>query len=367
MIRILVINTVRFKLNGISAVIKNYYNAMEKADLYMEFVAIDNPVEEFVEFFEQNNLKCHVIYKNNLFKYFFRLLDIAEKGKFDIVHIHGNSANMAIELLACFLAGVNIRIAHSHNTLSLHPMMHNLLFPFFTLLCTERFACGQDAGKWLFHNKSFIEIKNGIEVNKYLYNCDERKKIRLSLGIEDKLVIGHVGNFIEQKNHIFLIDIFAELIKMNSDYYLLLISDGYLMDEIRSKVDELGIQKSVMFVGKTQNVSLYLQAMDIFMLPSLHEGLPLVLVEAQAAGLPCIVSDTVAREANLTNSVKYLPIQTIGPWVETIKSLDTPKLVAERAERMLEWTPMILKSGYDIKQNAKLLKKCYLDAIKAKF
>lgn len=364
MMKVLVINTVRFKLNGISAVIKNYYTAINKTDLRMDFVTIDDPSPEYKAFFDEYNLKCYVLYKKHIVKYFTKIIKICQKEKYDIVHVHGNSANMSVELLACWLGGVKIRIAHSHNTSSLHPITHKLFFPLFTALCTDRIACGMDAGRWLFHAKPFNELKNGIDVDKYHYNTEMRVRIRSFLNISDTIVIGHIGNFIVQKNHTFLLEWFAELVKEHPKYRLLLISDGMLFDKMKEKAKRLGIDEYTIFLGKTMEIENYLQAMDLFVLPSLYEGLPVVLVEAQAAGLPCLVSDTVAREADLTHSCSFVSISTSKTWVDHVLTIAIDE--NKREETSYDNCQIIKDAGYDINANANELKNIYRRSLERK-
>lgn len=359
--KVLVINTVRFKLNGISAVIKNYYQAMDKKNLQMDFVAIDDPSDEYRCFFETNHLRCFVFHKKNIDSYFCKILNLCRKEKYDIVHIHGNSANMAIELFAVTLGGVKVRIAHSHNTATMHPFMHNLLWPMFSKLCTTRLACGEDAGKWLYRDKNFTVLNNGIQTKDYAFSEEKRNTVRKELGIQDdEILLGHVGNFIEQKNHSFLIDIFSEVHSENPKFKLLLISDGMLMPIIKDKVHSLGLDDAVIFLGKTLKVSEYLQGMDLFLLPSLHEGLPVVLVEAQAAGLICAVSNTVAKEADLTETSVFLPINSTAPWAEAVKKLGYKK--RNREEDSTNNIALIKEKGYDIEQNADKLRQIYVSA-----
>lgn len=359
--KVLVINTVRFKLNGISAVIKNYYQAMDKKNLQMDFVAIDDPSDEYRCFFETNHLRCFVFHKKNIDSYFCKILNLCRKEKYDIVHIHGNSANMAIELFAVTLGGVKVRIAHSHNTTTMHPFMHNLLWPMFSKLCTTRLACGEDAGKWMYRDKNFTVLNNGIQTKDYAFSEEKRNTVRKELGIQDdEILLGHVGNFIEQKNHSFLIDIFSEVHSENPKFKLLLISDGMLMPIIKDKVHSLGLDDAVIFLGKTLKVSEYLQGMDLFLLPSLHEGLPVVLVEAQAAGLICAVSNTVAKEADLTETSVFLPINSTAPWAEAVKKLGYKK--RNREEDSTNNIALIKEKGYDIEQNADKLRQIYVSA-----
>lgn len=364
MIKILIINTVRFKLNGISAVIKNYYQAMNKENMKMDFLAIDNPSDEYRAFFEKNHLNCFVLYKKNIASYFNGLIKLCRQEKYDIVHVHGNSANMAIELLAAALGGVKHRIAHSHNTATLHPLTHIILRPLFSALCTTRLACGEDAGKWLYGNKTFTILKNGIDVSKFKMipdiRTEYRKRLKIGKGI---FLIGHVGNFIEQKNHTYLIDIFSEIHKHEPYAKLLLISDGMLLNDIKEKVRQLNLDNFVIFLGKTMEVERYLQAMDVFLLPSLHEGLPLVLVEAQASGLPCIVSGTVSKEADLIGKCKYLSIgkANIKNWVKEALNVYHINSVCNRCEVAEINQNIIRNEGYDITQNANILRQIYID------
>lgn len=361
MINVLVINTVRFKLNGISAVIRNYYQAMDKKYFQIDFLAIDDPSEEYRCFFEENHLNYFVFHKKSVLSYFYGIMKLCLREKYDIVHVHGNSANMAVELLAVTFGGVKVRITHSHNTATMHPFMHNMLWSIFSKLCTIRLACGEDAGKWLYREKNFMVLKNGIEAKKYLFSDTIRSVIREELGIQaDDFLLGHIGNFIEQKNHVFLIESFFEVYKRNPKSKLLLISDGMLMPVIKEKVHSLGLDEVVIFLGKTMNVQNYLHAMDLFLLPSLHEGLPLVLVEAQASGLVCVVSDRVAKEADLTKTSIYLPIDTVVPWVEVIEKQKYNK--EGRRENSEKNISRIKEKGYDIERNANELSRIYMNA-----
>lgn len=222
-----------------------------------------------------------VVYPDFPYSHVYAIKEVVEKIPSDsvlhlsindsIVHIHGNSANMAIELLAVTFGGVKVKITHSHNTATMHPCMHKMLWPLFAKLCTVRLACGEDAGKWLYREQKFTVLNNGIETNKYLFSDSVRSITRKELGVkENEILLGHIGNFIEQKNHTFLIDIFSEVHRANPEFKLLLISDGMLMPTIKDKVHSLELDDAVVFLGKTMNVQNYLSAMDLFLLPSLH-------------------------------------------------------------------------------------------------
>lgn len=362
--KVLIINTVTFRLNGMTSVIMNYYRNMDKTGMRIDFIVPNEITQEYRDELESNQTKVFCIpRKSNPIKYQKQIYEIMKKNHYDVVHIHGNSATMILELIPAKCAKVPVRIAHSHNTTCTHMKVHKLLSSVFHKLYTHAFACGQEAGNWLFQGKKFVELKNGIDLEKFAYNISVREKYRKAINADGRVVIGHIGNFINQKNHTFLIDAYAELLKKNPNYLLLLISDGVLLDEMKKKVSNLGIEENVLFLGKTTEAQNYLQAMDIFVLPSLHEGLPVVLVEAQAAGLPCLVADTVARESDLTDTLKFISIERTDDWVEEIEKQTQELEHRDRQQICTAWQEKIRKAGYDIKENANYMRLLYSEAL----
>lgn len=358
--KLLIVNTVRFRLNGITSVILNYYRHMDKTDVQTDFVVHNEVSTEYRAELEGDG--CHIYRlsrKKNPLAYMLNLYRLIKKNRYDIVHIHGNSAMMFFDVLPAKLAGVPVRIVHSHNTTCSHMKLHKLLLPFFRKCYTHGFACGQEAGQWLFGSEPFIELKNGINLKAYAYDDPVRQQYRQKINAGDRTVIGHVGNFIEQKNHTFLLDWYAEMASGNDDYLLLLISDGALMDAMKEKAHSLGLDDKVLFLGKTTEVAGYLQAMDIFVLPSLHEGLPVVLIEAQAAGLPCYVSNRVTKQADLTDSLHFLDLDTTATWVKAVTQAKEAVNHTDRSTQCLQWQHKIAEAGYDVTQNAGRLKTLY--------
>ena len=356
--KLLIINTVRFRLNGITSVIMNYHRNMDRQGIQTDFVVPNEVSPEYREELERDGCRIYRLErKKNPLAYMCGLYRLMKKNKYDIIHVHGNSAMMFFDILPAKLAGVRVRIVHSHNTTCSHMKMHKLLLPFFQKCYTHGFACGKEAGEWLFGQKPYVELKNGINLKDYAYDETVRQQYRKRINAGDRTVIGHVGNFIEQKNHTFLLDWYAKLAADSDDYLLLLISDGALMEAMKQKTRELGLEKKVLFLGKTTEVAGYLQAMDMFVLPSLHEGLPVVLIEAQAAGLPCYVSETVTKQADLTDSLMFLPLNDIATWAETVKKGSSQ--CADRAATCMLWQREIAKAGYDVTQNAGRLKNLY--------
>lgn len=356
--RVLVISTVRFRTNGITSVIMNYYRNMDRQKIQMDFVVINeipDPLRTELEaagagIFRLPRKENPPAYRRGLYR-------LMRENQYDIVHIHGNSAMMALETWTAKRAGIPVRIAHSHNTTCTHPRLHRILYPLFARTYTHGLACGEEAGRWLFRDAPFEVIKNGIDLGRFGYSESVRARYREKTGAGDRTVIGHVGNFIGQKNHEFLIRVFEKLLREEPGYLLLLIGDGQLMDAVRHQVRELGLDDSVLFLGKTMEVEKYLQAMDIFVLPSRYEGLPVVLVEAQAAGLPCLVSDVVTDAADLTGQVKFLPGGDVDGWTDAIRRTragaeDRECVSGQARER-------ITGAGYDIAENACRLNERY--------
>ena len=218
----------------ITTVIMNYYRNMDKTDMTMDFVVPNEISNEYREEIENNNSRIYKVNrKGNIPKYMMELYQLMKNNGYDIVHIHGNSSTMLIELIPAVLAHIPVRMVHSHNTTCSHLWLHRLLLPVFNKCYTERLACGYDAGKWLYGEKTFFELKNGIDLQNYKYNEEVRKVYRKKINAEEKIVIGHVGNFIEQKNHEFLIDAFASLIK-EIDNYLFTRTDAEESYSIRN-------------------------------------------------------------------------------------------------------------------------------------
>lgn len=222
-------------------------------------------------------------------------------------------------------------------------------------LATDFCACSKSSAEWLFGNQienSKIQImKNAIDVDKYVFNNFIRTEVRRRLGLEDCFVLGHVGRMAYQKNHEFLIDTFFEVYKKNKKARLLLIGNGELEDSLKERVNKYGLNDAVLFGGWQNDVSMYLQAMDLFLLPSHYEGFPIVLVEAQTAGLKCIASSNITDEVMLTENIKFLELIR-EKWVDGIVEL------SDKYER-INMSDLITEKGYNIKFAVKDLEKLY--------
>lgn len=221
-------------------------------------------------------------------------------------------------------------------------------------------ACSAIAGQAVFGQKAWEGgmvhvIPNAIGLAKYAYDPEMRQKMRRELGLADRLVIGHVGRFHEAKNHGFLLEVFAKLHEMRPDSVLLLLGEGGGMEAAKQKARELGIEESVRFLGNKQNVNDYYQAMDAFVFPSLYEGLPGTVLEAQAAGLCCLISDAITTEVGLTELVEYKALsESPEAWAEAVLALFTKK-GKERRGRM----DALKKAGFDVADQAQKMMNFY--------
>lgn len=208
-----------------------------------------------------------------------------------------------------------------------------------------RFAPSKLAGDFLFGcNSDYYILHNGIDIGQFSYREDIRKFKRKQLGLEDKIVVGHIGRFSKQKNHKFLIDVFYEFYKQNKNTALLLIGDGELKTEIKNQVDVLGLSNYVIFLGVRQDISELFMSMDIFLFPSLYEGMPNVVIEAQATGLPCVISDSITSECKVTSLVHFQSIKGDSK----IWSDDMNKILSKNVTNRECFADELKMSGYDI-------------------
>ncbi|MBU8883060.1 glycosyltransferase family 1 protein [Kaistella sp. DKR-2] len=294
-------------------------------------------------------------------KYLRKLDEFFGKNRFDILHVHNNSFGY-YPLKFGKKHGIPVRIMHSHIS-SLRDDWKKVIFGKYLNtkipnVANVLFACGLDAGKWMYGNKEFSVIPNAINSDDFAFNSEKRVAIRKKLFIKDGLAVMNVARFQPQKNHFFLLEIIAELNKIQAHIHLFLVGEGDLKVEIEAKVKKLGIEDKVTFLGSRSDVHELLQAMDVFLFPSLFEGLPVSLVEAQASGIHCVISDGIPGEAVLVpENVTVIPLRkTAEEWAQQILALD----VSGRKDV----TEIIIEKGYDIKDNARKLETKYFDLLK---
>lgn len=347
--KLLLVNTVPLEANGISTFIINSAKVMAKEGINITISApnmVDNQLKSTLKIYNISLVEIPNRMHNPI-NYYFKLKQIMQNNSYDVVHVNGNSTTMAIELLAAKYAGVKLRVAHSHNTTTEHPFINKLLRGIFESNVNGRLACNDAAGKWLFRNKDYTVVENGIFLNNYLFNIRVREKIRSKYKIsDDDVIIGHVGMFNYQKNQQFLIKL---LKKLDFKYKLMLIGNGPTLDSIKQQARKMGIIDRIIFTGTINNVSDYLNAFDIFALPSHFEGQPFVVIEALASGLIEIASENVSKEIDLTNNIKFVKLEDISKWKKYIDHINVNNEV--RKETSLNNISLLRSKGYDTEKN----------------
>lgn len=356
--KVLIISTVGLIYDGITSVILSYLQAMDRSglDIYVaSTIKCEDDIKRKLE-----SINCHVVdfpsRRNETSQYFFSLVSFIRKNNIEVVHAHGNSGTLAIEMVAGWLGGCKKRIAHSHNTRCDQVKADKLLRPVFDLFYTDAMACGDAAGRWLFKDKPFTILSNGRDVTTFAFNESIRVKKRAELNLKNEIAIGHVGGFFEQKNHKFLLKIFREILRKEPTAHFYLIGDGPLRAEIELSAKDL--KDNLVLVGTTPYVSDYLQAMDGMLLPSLFEGLPLVAIEWQINGLPCVLSDAVTKECSFTENCTFMSLdESAEVWANKIIEM------SKKDGRAVDSKRGVIQAkadGYDINENAKLLRKIYV-------
>ena len=275
--------------------------------------------------------------------------------EYEAIHVHCNALLYVNIFEIAKKYGIKIRIIHSHSTKTknkLFELLHKWNKRKIHKKATHFLACSKEAGKWAFNKRINCKIiANGIDAERFQYNSEARERTRKELNVEDKFVIGHVGRFLDVKNHAFLLDVFERVSKKHEDAVLMLVGTGPLESEIKETVARRGLSEKVRFLGVRKDVENMYSAMDIFAFPSKYEGLGVVLIEAQTNGLYCIASETIPKESAITKHVKFLPITNAAVWEEEILN---------GKERQEEAWKNTVEVGFDIKSSVKTLQRCYL-------
>lgn len=304
---------------GVEAVIMNYYRHINRNKIQFDFVvdgyektALDDEIKSL------GGRVYHVEpYKKNIFRYMSQIYHIIRDNHYDIVHSNMNTLSV-FSLFPAWLAGAHQRILHNHSTAvrseGMRSVMKIVLRPFAPLFANRYAACSHLAGDWMYGKKMMASgrvtvINNAIDLDEYAFSQELREKYRQEFNIPaDAFVVGHVGRFMYQKNHAFLVDVFREVARQESKAILMLVGDGELRPEIEQKVASYGLSDKVRFLGLRKDVKSLYNCMDVFVLPSWYEGLPVVSVEAQANGLLSIFSDRITKESLLTSSASFLSL-----------------------------------------------------------
>ncbi len=359
-------------VGGIVSFLYNYYSKMNHDRIHFDFLAIRNQCfEQYRNDFERlgSDLYALGIETGGLRRFVAiirQLSSFIKEHDYDAVHINTSAFFPALACaIAAKKAGIKNIIAHSHSTginSKLQRIAINLLSPLLTIYADQYCACSFEAAKNLFSRgvikkKKYKIIRNAIDAAKYKFNMNLRDDVRTGLGYENEFVIGHVGRFVDVKNHEFLVEFFLHFKKSVHSAKLMLIGDGELEQNIKDKVDALGLTEDVDFLGYRNDPYNYYQAMDLFVMPSFVEGFPIVALEAQASGLPCYLSSSITNEVVITD------------WCWSFALDDGPNNLAETVNLNLDifssrkdTSQCVVDAGFDIKHNLETLESLYVTA-----
>ena len=349
---------------GVQTVLKNYYTYMNQEEYIFDFVVMGTEVGELEHWFESRGSRIyHVTPRSISFRRNTEELNqIIKAGNYDVVHCHQDYKSL-IAIILAKIHGVKTRIVHAHQAFPKESVKLLIVRKLSTWLI-KGFAnifigCGEDAAKWLYGDRMLetgkaIVLNNAIELEKYAFSEEKRKRIRFELGLDNKLVLGCVARITEVKNHRLMVDVFGKFHQRNDQTVLLLVGDGELMDEIKEYCKSLNLSESVIFLGARSDVNELLSVMDVFLLTSRSEGVALVSIEVQANGLPMVLSPFVTRKVGLHRNVLFVPekdYENTDDWCSIInKALQIGRL---------DDIEVLTQAGYDICQEAQKLEAIY--------
>lgn len=371
-VRVMQINSGQ-KFGGVSSMILNFYKNVDRNKVQFDFVA--PKTSSFTIYKEEIKkmggniveLKTTGNFVHRKIQFFKRLSHLIKERNYDVVHI--NSGSIFLNIQVSWLArhcGVKKIIAHSHNggnNSRLLVLLTKLCKPLLEVGPTDYFACSNRAAEFMFtrkriKNKAYTVINNGVDVEKFKFNLEDRCEYRQRLSIEGKTVLLHVGRFTPAKNHKKLVEVFNEFHKLNPNSVLLLAGEGKLEDQVHDQVDLLGLTEDVIFLGLRKDIPQLMSASDVLMLPSFFEGLPVVGIEAQTNGLLCVFSNTITQEVNLNGlKNKFLSLKCSDlQWAETVnQGINKCNIESRKYDYRI-----VIDKGYLLRDVGKKLQSIYL-------
>ena len=347
---------------GIETMLMNFYRHMDRDKVQFDFLANKPDKGDYDEEIKAlggrifvspgyMSYRKYVQYMTELFR---------EHPEYRIIHTH-NGSLMLYALRSAKKNDIPVRIAHAHATavpVGLKNELKKLMRPMIKYAATDYWGCSDAAGKFYFSEKRWNNanelIHNAIDVDNFTFSQSNRKAIRAQYNLGDKFVIGHVGRLAPQKNQKKLLEVFAEVHKKNAETHLVIIGTGELEQSLKQYTAELGLNDAVTFTGMQTNVNEGYSAFDVFVMTSLYEGLPVVAIEAQAADLPCVLTDTITSEVKITENVKFLGLHDASlKWSDAVLGFEPKNRVSRKSE--------LQSAGYDIESEAKRMQQLYLD------
>lgn len=350
---------------GAETMIMNIYRTVDRSRLQFDFLCVlprkgdyeDEILSLGGKVFHLGRQRIRIPFLHYLSKIHYYSVFFKYHPEYHIVHFHNSHAcSVVIQLAGAVAGNVIHKIVHSHNTSAPVPLLHTLFRPLIRCFDIHRMACSTDAAIWMFGKrvKDTLIIKNGIPIDKFAFQLEDREKIREELALSGKKVILHVGRFSPQKNHAFIIQVFREIVRSRPDTHLLLAGDGELLEVIKEMTEKNALSDKVTFLGNRKDIPALLSASDIFLFPSLFEGLSVVLIEAQTNGISILTTTNLAKETIFSSHVRQLSTDEL------------PQRWAEEAIRLIEEYPYrniaseVSDNGFDIKTIARDLQQYYL-------
>ena len=359
--RILYINGGILDRGGITSYMMNYYRHFDRELLQVDFVAHGGEGPADSEILSLGGEIYHVPTKRESLTGNVRALNrILTSGKYRLVHAHMDAMNGMVLKMAQ-KHGIPIRISHSHSTSllttnKLKGILHEHVRRKIPRYATQLWACSTAAGQWLYgQDAAFTVVPNAIDTERFRFRPEIREKVRAELGLDGKHVIGHIGTLAYPKNQEFLIELFPELLKKRPDAVLLLAGEGKSRHQLEAMIAERGLWEQIRLVGQRNDGQELLSACDVFAFPSLFEGFPIVMLEIQANGLPCVLSGGVSDEVVLTDNVRKLSLQDTNGWIEALSQ------TKPREPQNLE---ILQEKGYEISDAARIMQNKYLELLK---
>lgn len=361
----------RWNSGGIESFLFNVLTRMNRNEIEIDLVASTLGSSVFTESLQERGIQFFELSGNqkNFLENQKRFTSMQKERRWDVLHLNIFHGLSLAYLYIAKQEGIPIRIAHSHNTalresptkeikLAIHTLTKNR----FTRYATDLWACSENAADFLFSaddlkKKGFLFIPNGIDVDRFRFNPGTRKDVRFELGLSNQFVVGNVGRFCYQKNQSFLLDVFCEVLKLKSDSYLLLVGEGEDKPLLIEKAQQLGILEKVIFHEVTSCVERLFWAMDVYILPSRFEGLPVTGIEAQATGLPCFFSDAITERCGILKSTKFLPLSRAPEY--WAKEILKEAVIKDRSAAVYS----VRNAGFDIQHTVQQVESGYRRSI----
>ena len=320
----------KMDVGGAETFIKNVYRNIDRSKYNFDFIVYSDEEGEFDKEIKSLGGRIFRITSpgKNIIKYLKDFYSICKKEKFDVIHSHAHHFS-GINSVIAKLAGIKVIISHSHTTVSDNTgsmpvkVYRKIMTKLIKIFSTNLLACSDEAAEALFKdikNPKVSIVNNGIEINRFIKNSYSKEECREKLGLpRDSYIIGNVGRFRSEKNHNFMIDLFKYINERNSNTSLVLVGNGELLEVMKEKVGKLGLSNNVIFLGMRQDIDIVLKAFDVFVFPSLYEGLGIAVIEAEASGLKCVVSDNVPKAVDLTGNVRFLSLNDdMNKWYDEL-------------------------------------------------